>query len=118
MNNEIYMGFRYGFSLFEQTLNNYTINTGNNVFDPIQNTTTITQDGLTAHWTEFVIGLKAEIYDNLFIGISGSYKIMIHVEDPVNFKTLYAPGFNRVYESNTGFGFNYTISYLIPFKKK
>ena len=55
------MGFRYGFALFEQTLNNYIINTGNNVFDPIQNTTTITQDGLTAHWTEFVIGLKAEI---------------------------------------------------------
>ena len=43
---------------------------------------------------------------------------MISIKDPVNFKTHYAPGFNRVYLSNTGFGFNYTISYLIPFRKK
>ncbi len=38
-------------------------------------------------------------------------------KDPENFKTLYAPGFNRVYATGTGFGFNYTISYLIPFLK-
>ncbi|MFQ3297909.1 MAG: hypothetical protein ACI921_001902, partial [Polaribacter sp.] len=29
-----------------------------------------------------------------------------------------SPGFNRIFESNTGFGINYTISYLIPFSKK
>lgn len=118
MNNEIYMGFRYGFALFEQTLNSYSINTGDTTFDTVVIDNPVTVDGLTAHWTEFVIGLKAEVYDNVFIGISGSYKIMISVDDPANFKTHFAPGFNRVYASNTGFGFNYTISYLIPFKKK
>ena len=43
---------------------------------------------------------------------------MMSVKDPDNFKTLYAPGFNRVFETGTGFGFNYTLTYLIPFKKK
>jgi hypothetical protein len=118
MNNEIYIGFRYGFATFEQTLNSYEINTGSSPFDSQTITTPVTEDGLTAHWGEVQVGIKAEIFNNIFLGISGSYKLMISVEDPENFKTHFAPGFNRVYASNTGFGFNYTISYLIPFKKK
>lgn len=118
MNNEIYLGFRYGFATFEQTLNSYEINTGNPVFDSQTITTPVTNTGLTAHWTEIMVGIKAEVYNNIFVGISGSYKIMVSVQDPPNFKTHFAPGFNRVYASNTGFGFNYTISYLIPFSKK
>ncbi|WP_255402263.1 DUF6048 family protein [Tenacibaculum sp. SG-28] len=43
---------------------------------------------------------------------------MISVEDQEGFKTLYTPGFNRVFASNTGFGFFYTVSYLIPFVNK
>jgi hypothetical protein len=118
MNNEIFLGFRYGFALFEQTLNSYEINTGDTTFGSQTITTPITEDGLTAHWGEIMIGLKAEIYDNIFLGISGSYKLMVSIDDPDNFKSHFAPGFNRVYLSNTGFGFNYTISYLIPFKKR
>jgi len=118
MNNEIFLGFRYGFALFEQTLNSYQINTGDTTFDSQTVTTPITEDGLTAHWAEIMIGMKVEIYDNVFIGISGSYKLLASIADPTNFKSHFAPGFNRVYLSNTGFGFNYTISYLIPFKKK
>jgi hypothetical protein len=42
----------------------------------------------------------------------------MYVKEPENFKSLYAPGFNRIFESGTGFGFNYTLTYLIPFQKK
>lgn len=118
MNNEIFIGFRYGFAAYEQTLNSYQVNTGNTLLPTETITTPVTTDGLTAHWSEIQIGLRAEIYNNLFITFSGSYKIMVSVAEPPNFKTQYAPGFNRVYASNTGFGFNYTISYLIPFRKK
>ena len=118
MNNEIFVGFRYGFATFEQTLNSFQINTGNTTFPAQTITTPVTEDGLTAHWTEIMLGIKAEIFNNVFMSISGSYKIMIDVKDPPNFKTHFAPGFNRVFASNTGFGFNYTISYLIPFSKK
>ena len=55
---------------------------------------------------------------NLFIGFSFSYKVLMSVKDPEDFKTLFSPGFNRIFESNTGFGINYTISYLIPFSKR
>ena len=87
-------------------------------FDAQTITTPLKEDGLTAHWFEILVGIKAEVYDNIFVGISGSYKLMMSVNDPTNFKSHFSPGFNRVYLSNTGFGFNYTISYLIPFKKK
>ena len=118
MNNEIFIGFRYAISNFQQTLNSFTSNTGNDYFPGSTNSTSITTKGLKAHWTEFVLGLKVETFKNLFLGFSFSYKIMLSLEHPTNFKTLYVPGFNRVFETETGFGFNYTISYTIPFISK
>ena len=120
MNNEIYIGMRYGFSNFDHTLNSYKTNVGNSYFPGSNNTiqTPVTETGLTAHWTELQLGIKVETLKNLFLSAAVSYKIMLSVDDQKNFKTLFAPGFNRVFESNTGFGFNYTISYLIPFVNK
>ena len=121
MNNEINLGFRYGFSLFDQTLNSYTSNVTNpnGIYFPANTITTpVTANGLNAHWSEFVVGIKVETLKNLFVSLSASYKVLMSIKNPDNFKTLYAPGFNRVFESSTGFGFNYTISYLIPFSKK
>lgn len=117
MNNEIFVGFRYGFSVFDQTLNNYSPNISGTYFPG--NVVTVNETtSLNSHWTEFMFGVKVETFNNLFIGASVSYKILISTKEPDNFKTLYSPGFNRIFESGTGFGFNYTISYLIPFKKK
>ena len=122
MNNEIFVGYRYGFSLFNQTLNNYTTNVSDmengSYFPAVLNTIGQASTSLNAHWSELMIGIKAETLQNLFIGFSFSYKILMSVKDPENFKTLFSPGFNRIFESNTGFGINYTISYLIPFSKK
>ena len=122
MNNEIFVGYRYGFSLFNQTLNNYTTNVSDmengSYFPAVLNTVGQASTSLNAHWSEFMIGIKAETLQNLFIGFSFSYKILMNIKDPENFKTLFSPGFNRIFESNTGFGINYTISYLIPFSKK
>ena len=124
MNNEIFIGMRYGFAMFEHSLNSYQPNVSSGTenlppyFPSTPITTPISDDGLTAHWTELQLGIKAETFKNLFVGFSFSYKIMLSIDDQKDFKTLYTPGFNRVFESNTGFGFNYTISYLIPFVNK
>lgn len=124
MNNEVFVGYRYGLSLFDQTLNSYTPNVVTGVvndppyFPADIISTPITTSNLNAHWSEFVLGFKAETLQNLFVSVGFSYKIMMSVKEPDNFKSLYAPGFNRIFETSTGFGFNYTISYLIPFSKK
>lgn len=117
MNNEIFTGYRYGFSVFDQTLNNYTPNV-NTTYFPATTILTPTSSNLNAHWSEFMVGLKVETFNNLFVSFSISYKILMSVKEPEGFKTLYSPGFNRIFESGTGFGFNYAISYLIPFTKK
>ena len=124
MNNEIFVGYRYGLSFFDQTLNSYSHNlvTGDSnipIYFPANPITTpVTTSNLNAHWSEIVVGIKAEIFNNFFASFSGSYKILMSVKNPPNFKTLYAPGFNRIFDSNSGFGFNYTLTYLIPFSKK
>ena len=117
MENMIVVGLRYAFSTFDQTLNEYTVNA--DPFLPNQTITTpVTYDGLSAQWLEFVIGLKAEILHNVFMGFSFRWNQMISSKEPENFKNLYVPGFNKVYLNNNGFGFNYTISYLIPLYRK
>jgi hypothetical protein len=118
MNNEITLGYRYGFSIFDQTLNSYTPNVNSQYFPSNAITTPQTTSGLNAHWSEFVVGIKVAVFNNLFVSVSGSYKILMSIKNPENFQSLYAPGFNTIFESNTGFGFNYTLSYLIPFTKK
>lgn len=122
MNNEVFIGFRYGFSVFDQTLNNYTPNVSDaesgNYFPATLKTTSKSATSLNAHWSELMIGIKAETFKNIFIGISVSYKILMSAKNPEDFQVLFAPGFNRIFESETGFGLNYTISYLIPFSKK
>lgn len=132
MNNEIFIGGRYGFALFDHSLDAYTPNVtvGTNslpgtsssnttpYFPAIPSSEARADTGLTAHWMEIQLGMKVETFKNLFLGAGFSYKIILSLDDQSNFKTLYTPGFNRVFESNTGFGFFYTISYLIPFVNK
>ena len=117
MENLIYVGARYGFSTFSQTLNSGILNA-----DPLFGEQAINAPveftGLNAHWIELVVGIKAELFNNLYLGFSFSGKRMITTKEPDNFKNLFVPGFNRVFLNNSGFGFNYTLSYLIPLYKK
>ena len=120
MENMIYCGFRAGVSTFSQTLNNYTIYTTDQYYE---NPFTITQSqefkGLSAIWGELIIGFKAEVLNNLYVGINGQIKGRITEDQPENFANLFIPGFNKVYDSGRfGIGFGYNISYLIPIYKK
>jgi hypothetical protein len=117
MENIILVGLRYGFSVFDQTLNQGIINADpflpeEELADPVS------YNGLTASWFSVVLGIKVEVLHNLFLGFSFSGNSLISSKEPENFKNLFIPGFNRVYVNNNGFSFNYTVSYLIPFYKK
>lgn len=118
MNNEIYVGLRYGLSFFSQTLNSYTPNVYGTYFIPETLELNTDFKDLTAHWVEFVFGMKVETFNNLYLGASVSFNNLISTTDPDNFKNLQVPGFNRVFLNNKGVGFNYTLSYLIPILKK
>lgn len=120
MENAITLGLRYGFSTFKQELLSYRVYTDNPAFP----TQTIYEpqefEGLTAHWAEFILSVKTEILNNLYLSLNVQLKRKISEVEPDNFANLYIPGYNRTYDySEFGVGYGYTISYLVPlFKKK
>ncbi len=119
MQNNIYVGLRYGFSTFEQTLNEYSIFTGTDYFGANTITDKIKAKDLTAGWAELVLGIKVELIGNLYLGANVSLKTLISEKKPDRFDNLYIPGFGRTNDfSNIGVGYGYSISYLIPFFKR
>ncbi|MDA9573117.1 DUF6048 family protein [Flavobacteriaceae bacterium] len=120
MQNMIFAGFRIGYSNFEQTINNYTIyDTNNQIWGQSFTNTPINNEDLSSLWVELIIGLKAEIFNNLFLGFNLEVKKMVNSEIKNNIQNMYVPGFNKTFEgSSFGVGFGYKLSYLIPIVKK
>ncbi|WP_341215022.1 DUF6048 family protein [uncultured Wocania sp.] len=120
MDNMIYTGFRIGASSFTQTLNSFNVyNTNQYWGEQFASTTPKEFDGLTAIWIELILGIKAEIFNNLYMGLNVQLKGLVSETEPENFQNIYIPGFNKTYDSSRiGVGYSYTISYRIPLYKK
>jgi len=121
MENMIFSGFRVGASTFSQTLNSYSVFDVNNQYFDEQVVVDTPQefDGLSAIWAEVMLGIKAEVFTNLYMGLNVQLKFLVTDTAPDGFENLYIPGFNRTYDSGRiGAGYAYTISYLIPIFKK
>lgn len=122
MQNAIYAGLRYGFSTHSQTLNSYKIYQPNHFLEDEEILgTDVPREykSLNGHWIEAVAGVKVEVYNNVYLGISLRLNRLLSSKEPDNFENLFIPGFNKVTsDSNIGVGFNYTISYSIPIYKK
>src|SRR5690606_19002402 len=100
MENIINLGFRVGASTFSQTLNAYQIYNTNQ------------------YWNEIVLGMKVELFRNVFMGASVRLNYLVNNTQAGNFPNLFIPGFNKVTDgSKFGVGYNYSISYLIPIFK-
>lgn len=120
MDNMIYVGFRVGASTFSQNLNSYSIYSTDPYWSP-QFTSTNAQEfnGLTAFWGEIVLGMKTELFNNLFLGLNVQLKVLASQTEPNNFENIYIPGFGKTYDSSgIGAGYSYTLSYRIPLYKK
>ena len=119
MENIISIGLRYGVSTFSQELNTYKIYNPNPYFGEVPLIASGEKfNGLSVHWFEVVAGVKAKVFDNVFMGFSLRLNTLISNKKPGNFDNLYIPGFNRTYDGNFGVGFNYTVTYFVPIYKK
>tara|TARA_R110002096_G_scaffold66077_4_gene160907 strand:+ start:4858 stop:5586 length:729 start_codon:yes stop_codon:yes gene_type:complete len=120
MDNMVYTGFRIGASTFSQNLNSFTIYNTNQYWAR-QFTSNDLQEfkGLTAIWVELIIGMKVELFNNLFFGLNVQLKVMASETEPDNFGNVFIPGFNKTFDSSgIGVGYGYTLSYRIPLYKK
>ena len=120
MDNSIYLGIRYASSSFDNKIDNYTLRnpdsywTDNTVFN---NYETINHPNQSANWIEFIIGIKVETFNNIYLGLNLRLNRLLSNSSPNNFNNLYIPGFNKVTDDNSwGSGFNYTLTYSLPLK--
>ena len=105
MDNSIYLGLRYATSNFSNKILDYTVRNQDSYF--------------SGNWIEIVAGLKVETFNNVYLGFSLRLNKLLSNSKPDNFDTLFIPGFNKVTDNNTfGGGFNYTLTYSIPLRKK
>ena len=121
MDNAIFLGLRYGSSNFSNKIESYNIRNSDAYFSNIveNNYETIGHSNLTGSWLEIVAGVKVETFNNVYLGFSLRLNKLLSTKKPDNFDNLFIPGFNKVTDDNTwGSGFNYTLTYSIPLKKK
>ena len=119
MENMVYIGARYGVSSFSQTLNSYTIYNRYPYFGASETIESGEKfNGLSAQWIEVLVGVKAKVINNFYVGFSLRMNRLVSNKKPDGFDNLYIPGFNRTYDGSFGAGFNYTISYFVPIYKK
>lgn len=70
-----------------------------------------------ANWFEMTSGLKIRIVKQLYMGFTLRYKLMLKVKNTEGLRPYYIPGFGKNINTSA-FGFNYYISYRLPFRKK
>ena len=121
MDNAIFVGLRYGSSDFSNKIESYNVRNSDAYFSNFvdNNYQTIDHSNLTGNWLEILAGIKVETFNNVYLGFSLRLNKLLSTKKPDNFDNLFIPGFNKVTDDNTwGSGFNYTITYSIPLKKR
>ena len=121
MDNSIYVGLRYGTSSFSSKILDYNVRNKDSYFSNLvtDEFQTIEYSDLSGNWIEILLGIKVETFKNVYLGLSLRLNKLLSDKKPNNFGNLFIPGFNKVTDENTfGSGFNYTLTYSIPLKKR
>ena len=121
MDNSIYVGLRYGTSSFSSKILDYNVRNKDSYFSNLVTNEfqTIEYSNLSGNWIELLLGIKVETFKNVYLGLSLRLNKLLSDKKPDNFGNLFIPGFNKVTDDNTfGSGFNYTLTYSIPLRKK
>lgn len=108
-----YIGFRYGFSVAKQQVDSYQIDS----YWP--STGHFGTQNFTAHWGEFLLGIKGEIFHNFYMGWTIRGKVMISKKNLGMPAVYFIPGYGKATQSFAP-DFTYSVYYNIPwdFRKK
>lgn len=116
-NNVTFFGLRYASSSFNDQLD-YTTN------QVIQSETgwpntdeSLANNQANARWFEMVTGIKIRVVKQLYMGFTVRYKLLMKTGGSSGLRPYYVPGFGKNI-GTSAFGFNYYISYRLPFRKK
>lgn len=105
----VYVGLRYGFSFANQQVKEYRIS---NYWGDL--TGRMGKQNYTAQWAEFVLGIKGEVFKNLFMGWSIRGKLKMSQKDFEMPHVYFNPGYGPA-EKKFNFDFSYSVFYNLPF---
>lgn len=108
------IGLHYGFTTFNHQAENVRV--PSTYFGDFTGGT-IENNWLSANWLEVALGMRTELLANFYLGWSLRIRMKVWAENDPNMQPYYIPGFGRAY-GNNAFGFNYSLFYQIPIKKK
>ena len=120
MDNVLAVGLRFASSGHRHAVNQYELYTTHRYFDnPIitQGFEVGEKSAISTRWIELLFGVKVELLQNLYAGMSLRLHILAKRPEVNNYGNIYAPGFNRITDDNSfGSSFNYTLMYKFPFR--
>ena len=115
--NIAFFGLRYSTSSFEDRLNYDTDAVIHSETGWLNTRETSLNGNVKANWYEIVTGLKIRVVKQLYMGFTARFKLVMNTKQVEEFRPYYIPGFGKNVNSSA-FGFNYYISYRLPFRKK
>lgn len=105
------VGLRYGFTSFSYDVDAPPLT------DPSWGAPTIpfSYEGVksNASWLEIVIGLKANVYKSIYMGLALRYRSRMSMKAAENSEPYYIPGYGK--NKGTNIGISYTLVYKLPF---
>ena len=110
----LFFGLRYGFSIARQKVDRYLVDsywgTVNGHFG---------NQNYFAHWGEFLVGIKGEIFQNFYLGWTIRGKVKMNHKEMELPPVYFIPGYGKA-EKGFTMDFTYSVYYNIPwdFRKK
>lgn len=107
----LYGGLRYGFCVGKQRVSSYR-------FENYWETEVgaFPSQSYTSHWIEFVLGMKGEIFHNIFMGWSIRGKVMMAQKEFEMPPVYFTAGYGNA-DSSFSFDFTYSLFYNLPFRQ-
>jgi hypothetical protein len=104
------LGTRIGFSSFSLKPSNVLF------VDPFWGPVSqdVSRERMVAVWGEVVFGIKTQVFRNVFLGWSGSARVMFRKPRSEYFPSPEVPGYGSL-EGSVSPGFQFYVSYRIPF---
>lgn len=115
--NVMFFGLRYASASFEDKLNYDTRAIIQSETGWPNTRETASNGNAKANWAEMVTGLKIRVVKQLYMGFTLRFKLAMKVKQVETLRPYYIPGFGKNINPSA-FGFNYYISYRLPFRKK
>jgi hypothetical protein len=109
----MYVGGRYGFSLFNQQAENIMVT--DSYWGDFSNGQ-IKKYPMHAHWISLAGGMRAEVFRNFFMGWSVFMNIRFYQSGAKGTVPYNIPGFGKG-ENRVTVTFNYSVSYRIPMQR-